>query len=106
MAIRTSTLVPTPTEKPNKRDTTHAMAARIKALEAMHDEAVANAARWEQRFNDIAQIPRQMTDLVKRLNVYGTGSPDSLLLMREAAARIETLEAALHKIDDTSIDHP
>jgi len=78
-----------------KRDTTNAMAARILELEALHDEAVANAARWEQRFNDIAQTPRQMTDLVKRLNVYGTGSPDSLLLMREAAARIEELEAAL-----------
>jgi len=33
----------------------------------------------------------QMSDLVKRLNVYGTGSPDSLLLMREAADEIEAL---------------
>ncbi len=36
-----------------KRDTTNAMAARILELEAMYDEAVANAARWEQRFNGV-----------------------------------------------------
>jgi hypothetical protein len=41
-----------------------------------------------------------MSDLVDRLNTYGTGSSYSLLLMREAADRIEALEAALREIAD------
>jgi hypothetical protein len=43
-----------------------------------------------------------MSDLVERLNTYGTGSSYSLLLMREAADRIEALENALRKIAETS----
>jgi hypothetical protein len=44
-----------------------------------------------------------MSDLVKRLRDYNrmTAAND----MVEAAARIEALEAALHKIDDITIDH-
>ncbi len=44
-----------------------------------------------------------MSDLVKRLRDYDrtTAATD----MVEAAARIEALEAALHKIDDITIDH-
>jgi hypothetical protein len=38
-----------------------------------------------------------MTDIVERLRVYGTGSPDSLLLMREAADKIELLRKALRE---------
>ena len=40
-----------------------------------------------------------MSDLVKRLRIYGRQATD------EAADRIEALEAALHEIDDKSIDH-
>jgi hypothetical protein len=46
----------------------------------------------------------QMSDLVERLKVYGTGSPESLLLMREAADCIEALETTLREIVNSSTD--
>jgi hypothetical protein len=52
-----------------------------------------------------------MSDLVKRLRGYNPpdrtvdGQRQIAVDIHEAAARIEALEAALHKIDDITIDH-
>jgi hypothetical protein len=48
-----------------------------------------------------------MSDLVERLRSYmgKADMGDVLRDCREAADRIEALEAALHKIDDITIDH-
>ena len=40
----------------------------------------------------------EATNLIDRLRKYGTGSPDSLLLMREAADKLAAFEVALRGI--------
>jgi len=84
-----------------KRDTTNAMAARILELEALHNEAVANAARWEQRFNDIAQTSPDHIEITKAGVIdWKMEAERANRLYADASYRIEALEAALREIDN------